>query len=436
MNVESYGSYVEIELINGKILRGILMPRSELDPDDIVVLKLDNGYNIGIKKNRIKDLRILREYRPEKEIRRKVVQREDLPLIGLFATGGTIGSKVDYATGAVTAKYSAEDILDLVPEISELARVEGFLIFNKLSENLTPDDWQTIASKVYERLPDLRGVVITHGTDTMAFTASALSFMFETLGKPVILTGAQRSSDRPSSDVHLNLLASVRLAAQGDVAEVLVVMHGETEDTYALAHRGVRVKKLHTSRRDAFVTVNDVPVAKIWKDRIDYLRRDYNPRNDNLEPRLFLNIEKRVAVVKYYPGMDPEILELLVDRGYRGVVLEGTGLGHVGEQLFQAIQRGREEGVIFVMVSQCIWGRVNMNVYSTGRRLLRLGVIPAEDMTLEAAYAKLMYLLGKYPEDEQKIRELFQRNLRGELSLRSNYLVSRPPKFYYHENCY
>jgi glutamyl-tRNA(Gln) amidotransferase subunit D len=430
-----YGSYVELELVNGKTLRGILMPRSELDPEDIVVLKLDNGYNVGIKTDKIKAFRVIKEYVPEKEVKRKITQREDLPRIGLFATGGTIGSKVDYATGAVTAKYSAEDILDLVPEISEIANIEGFLIFNKLSENLTPRDWKLIASKVAEKLDEFEGVVITHGTDTMAFTASALSFMFERLGKPVILTGAQRSSDRPSSDVHLNLLASVRLAATGRIAEVMVVMHGETEDTYALAHRGVRVKKLHTSRRDAFVTVNDVPLAKIWKDHIEYLREDYRPRSS--EPaELFQDLEERVAIVKYYPGMDPEILELLVDRGYRGILLEGTGLGHVGEHLLPVIQRGREEGVIFAMVSQCIWGRINMNVYSTGRRLLRLGVLPAEDMTLEAAYAKLMYLLGKYPGDEQKIRELFGKNLRGELSLRSNYLVSRPPKFYYHENCF
>ncbi|NPA86028.1 MAG: Glu-tRNA(Gln) amidotransferase subunit GatD [bacterium] len=425
------GDYVEIQLHNGKILKGIVMPRSELDTTDVLILKLDNGYNIGIRKDKIARIEIVKKYSIEKEVERVVQRKEGLPVIGMFATGGTIGSRVDYATGAVTAKYSAADILDLVPEIADIANVEGHLIFNMLSENLTPAHWIEIARKISEHLDEYYGIVITHGTDTMAFTAAALAFMLEQQRIPVILTGAQRSSDRPSSDVHLNLLCAVR-AACSDVAEVCIAMHGETEDTYVLLHRGVRAKKLHTSRRDAFVSVNDVPLAKIWKERIEFLRNDYKKRNQDKENRIFLNIEQRVALLKFFPGMPAELVDVLVDKGYKGLVIEGTGLGHVGEYLLPAIRRAVEEGLVVCMVSQCIWGRINMCVYSTGRKLLQAGVVPCEDMTAEAALSKLMYLLGKY--DAETAKKLMPVNLKGEISERSSYLVSRPPKFYYHES--
>jgi glutamyl-tRNA(Gln) amidotransferase subunit D (EC 6.3.5.7) len=259
---------------------------------------------------------------------------------------------------------------------------------------------------------------VAHGTDTMAYTAAALSFVFHRgLPGPVALVGAQRSSDRPSSDAAFNLTASVLVASEAPFGEVTVVMHGETGDTYALAHRGTKVRKMHSSRRDAFQSVNDVPLAKVWpyEGKVEMLRDDFKGRSKDLEPEN--GFDERVALIKFYPGMTSEVIDFLVDRGYHGIVIEGTGFGHVANRLIPSLQRAVESGVPVVITTQTLFGHVNLNVYSTGRRMLQAGVIPAEDMLPETAFVKLSWVLAR-TRDMDEVRRLMLTNLAGEINPR------------------
>ncbi len=395
---------------------GIVMPPYELSPGETLTLKLDNGYNIGVLIDAIENVEIIEKAsgRPKMEFREVLPKREGLPNVRVLGTGGTIASRIDYKTGAVHPAFTAEELAKAVPEIFEIANITPELIMNILSEDMKPEYWRRIAEEVARALNDGEdGVVIAHGTDTMGYTAAALSFMLQNLTKPVVLVGAQRSSDRPSSDAAMNLTCAVKMATS-DVAEVMVVMHGETSDTYCLAHRGTKVRKMHTSRRDAFRSINDIPIAKIWKDRIEFLRSDYRKRSEG-EVRVDGGMEEKVAILKVYPGISGELLDFLVDRGYKGVVIEGTGLGHVPQKFIPHVQRAVEEGVSVCVTSQCLYGRVNLNVYSNGRKLLKAGAIPCEDMLPETAYVKLMWVLG-HTDDQEEVRRMMLTNYAGEIT--------------------
>ena len=408
-----------VESENGTTVEyeGIVMPPYELSSGETLTLKLDNGYNIGILVDNIVEIEVLEKAKPgeKKEFKAVLPKNPELPNVAILGTGGTIASRIDYKTGAVHPAFTAEELALAVPEIFKLANITPKLIMNILSEDMRPEYWRKIANEIAKALNSGEdGVVIAHGTDTMAYTAAALSFMLGNLHKPVILVGAQRSSDRPSSDAAMNLTCSVRMAT-ANFGEVAVVMHGETGDTYCLAHRGTKVRKMHTSRRDAFRSINDIPVAKIWADgRIEFLREDYRKRS---EGEVFVDgeMEEKVALVKSFPGMQKEILEFFIDKGYKGIVLEGTGLGHVPTYLIDTIERATQEGITVCMTSQCLYGRVNLNVYSTGRRLLRAGVIPCEDMLPETAYVKLMWVLGK-TQNQEEVRKMMLKNYAGEIT--------------------
>lgn len=416
------GDRVRIESKKFKV-EGILMPRPELASENYLTIKLDNGYNIGVRVD--PDIKVSLVERGSRKIGLRLEEPiripEKLPLISIVSTGGTIASRVDYRTGAVHPALSSRDLVSLYPEILESARVDSEILYSILSENMHPKYWSKIAERIYGKiLEGAEGVVVTHGTDTMAYTAAALAFSLRELPKPVILVGSQRSSDRPSSDAYLNLMWAVKVAAEAPISEVLVVMHGSSSDNIGYIHRGVKVRKLHTSRRDAFQSVNSKPLAVIRDDgKIQLLTREYKKRRRDVKGFELVNrFEERVFLLKSYPGISGEIIEYLVDKGYKGIVLEGTGLGHFPEYTFKAIERGVEEGVVFVMTSQCLWGRVNMNVYSTGRKLLSLGVIPGEDMLPEVALVKLMWALGQ-TSDVEEVRRIMLTNIAGEISDRS-----------------
>ncbi|NOZ88322.1 MAG: Glu-tRNA(Gln) amidotransferase subunit GatD [Crenarchaeota archaeon] len=425
----SVGDYVELVTSDGRVFRGILMPRYALSQKPIVVLKLDNGYNVGVRVDEHAQVVVLKTR--EAVLREAAAgapapvplleeqpRREGLPRVSVLGTGGTIASKVEYETGAVKPAFSSEEILEAVPEVGFIAEIKARVVMNILSENMRPRYWERIVEEVAREIEGgAEGVVVAHGTDTMAYTAAALAFALRGLPVPVALVGAQRSSDRPSSDAAFNLLAAVLYAARYEGAEVAVVMHGETGDTYALAHRGTRVRKMHTSRRDAFQSINDRPLARIYpfERRIEPLQEPLRRRGAE-ELRVENGFEEKVALVKYYPGMDAEVIDFLVDRGYKGIVLEGTGLGHVGEWLVDSIKRAVDSDVVVVMTSQTLFGRVNMNVYNTGRKLLAAGVVPAEDMLPETAYVKLSWLLARY--EPREARRLIRVNLAGEIGER------------------
>ncbi|AKG92378.1 glutamyl-tRNA{Gln} amidotransferase subunit D [Geoglobus ahangari] len=393
----------------GRIFEGIALPSE----DGKIVLKLDNGYNVGFY-----DYEIIEEEEFEvPEVKLPAVkEREGLKNVKVISTGGTIASKVDYKTGAVTSQFTAEEIVSDIPELAEICNISAELLYNILSENMRPEYWITLARRVYEAIKEgYEGVVVTHGTDTMHYSASALAFMLRT-PVPVVFVGAQRSSDRPSSDAAINMICSAHTALS-DLGEVAVVMHATTSDDYCHIHRGVKVRKNHTSRRDAFESVNYPPLGRVWSDgRIEWIAERF--RRGERELQLFDSLEEKVALIKYFPGLTPEILEFFHDRGYRGFVIEGTGLGHVSTDWVDTVKRVAEDSLI-VMTSQCLWGRVCDRVYDTGRYLLKAGVIEGEDMLPETALIKVMWLLGNFELEEA--RELVKKNLVGEINYRSGY---------------
>ncbi|RLE48774.1 MAG: Glu-tRNA(Gln) amidotransferase GatDE subunit D [Candidatus Methanomethylicota archaeon] len=408
----------------GKVYEGYLMPRSELGDDQHIVIKLDDGYNIGVRLShdlKVEKLELEVEVKPEPPpLPLKV--REDLPTVSIISTGGTIASRVDYKTGAVSPALSARDLYNVVPELGDIANINAEILYSLLSENMTAHHWIHIAETVAKHINrGVSGVVVTHGTDTMGYTAAALSFALQNLPVPVILVGSQRSSDRPSSDAATNLINAVIAASKAPIAEVMVAMHASSSDSTSYLHRGTKVRKCHTSRRDAFKTINGHPLAKVENGEVKVLTSNYVRREARkLELKAFF--DDKVLLIKSYPGLPPALIDFAVDQGYHGIILEGTGLGHVPESCFKSIKRAVDNGIAVAMTSQCLWGRINMNVYSTGRQLLALGVIPLEDMLPETALVKMMWVLAQ-TRDLERVRELMLTNVAGEISPRSSYMT-------------
>ncbi|MCD6323828.1 MAG: Glu-tRNA(Gln) amidotransferase subunit GatD [Desulfurococcales archaeon] len=410
----------------GLVLEGVVMPTTEFSDPNSLVIKLSNGYNVGVD---VRDARIevLKEKMYEvgkvPEAGETSVSGSGKMKMSFISTGGTIVSKVEYETGAVKPAITAEELIEMVPEYKdEFSSIEVLELYRILSEDFTPHEWGELARITYNKL---RGgadaVVIAHGTDTMAFTAAALAFSLRRLPTPVMLVGAQRSSDRPSTDSVLNLKACPVIAREAPFGEVVVVMHGSTSDTYVLAHRGVKVRKMHSSRRDAFQSVNDVPLARVDFPSASFklLNRRYLKRSSPSDLELRGKFSDRAALIKFYPSMDCGVIDHFLDKGFRGIVLEGTGLGHVRNQCISSLRRAVEEGVLVAMTTQTLFGRVNMKVYTTGRKLLEAGVIPASDMLPETAYVKMSWLLGNYGDlNLDELRKLFLQDVAHEINPR------------------
>ncbi|MCW4047882.1 MAG: Glu-tRNA(Gln) amidotransferase subunit GatD [Candidatus Bathyarchaeota archaeon] len=404
----------------GKSYEGILIPRSESGDTAHIVVKLKSGYNIGIRiKPDVKIERIGKGAKPMFASPLLPEQKPELPKAIILSTGGTIASRVDYRSGAVRSALSASDLYGVVPELADVARVETEIVFSLYSENLTQQHWSQLAQKVAEHIAQgADGVIIAHGTDTMAYTAAALSFALQNLPVPVILVGAQRSSDRPSSDAATNLIAAVQAATKAPFAEVAIAMHETVSDTSIAITRGTKVRKCHTSRRDTFKPVNATPLARVNNGEVIMLTDEYQKRDATKKLILKPDFSEAVALVKFYPGLDPAVIDWHVEKGCKGILLEGTGLGHVSKYCFDAIRNAVNRGVVVALASQCIWGRVNMNVYDTGRDLLNLGVIPLDDMFPETALVKLMWVLGQ-TSDAAEAKKLLKINIAGEFSPRT-----------------
>lgn len=417
------GDRLRVVLKDGSVFEGILMPRQALySSRPILVLKLDNGYNIGLNIGEIGEVRLLSKKHDHKHpVGIGVKEVSGLPRVALLGTGGTIASKVDYETGGVTPVLTPGEILEWVPELADIAVFNAREVMSVFSEDIEPSHWTLISREVYkEILSGVDGVVIAHGTDMMSYSASALAFSITGKPVPVVFVGSQRSSDRPSSDSAFNLRAAFITASKAPFAESVIVMHGETSDTYALAHRGVKARKMHTSRRDAFQSINDKPLARINPDtgEIRIIGRIIEHRDKGREAVLRDRFDDKVALVKVYPGLQGEVLETLIDKGFHGIVLEGSGLGHMPNKLVPTIARAVDNGIPVVMTSQCLFGRVNLHVYSTGRRLLEAGVIPGLDILPETAYVKLSWILGSISRDPEEVRKVFLTNIAGEFNER------------------
>jgi len=403
-----------IKVVSDLTYEGILMPRYETSEDSHIVLKLKSGYNIGIELNEITNIEKISS--PKQIVEEKSVQKTDssLPKILLLSTGGTIASKVDYRTGAVTPALTASDLNDAVPEIANIANIDAEVLFSEYSENLQPEHWVETAKKIESVAnSDYKGIIIAHGTDTMHYSSTFLSFALSGLKIPVVFVGSQRSSDRPSSDAALNLIAATRLIAETDAKGVYIVMHHNESDDTISCHLGTRVRKNHTSKRSAFETVGNDPAFLILNEKIIknstsefFTEQSFNPR---------LEIDTKVALVKYHPGYEPKQIDALIDLGFKAIIFEGTGLGHVGKTMYDAVKKANQHGLFLGMTSQCIDGRVKMTVYESGRDLLEMGIIPLENMIPEVALVKTMWALGN-SEDKDELKKLLLENIASEFS--------------------
>jgi len=414
-------SDAEIETTRGDF-RGIILPRSENDDDKHVVLKLRNGYNVGITVSTITGM----TEKGYKEAHYKIPEKEfptspDKPSVKLFGTGGTIASRLDYRTGAVIPAFSPGELYGAVPELADICNLTTEKLFAVFSENMGPKQYLPLAKAIGKEIENgIDGIIIGHGTDTMHHTAAALSYMIQGSPVPIVLVGSQRSSDRPSSDAALNLMHAAKTAGESDLAEIMVCMFGPTSDKYGLLHRGTRVRKMHSSYRSTFRTIGDLPLAMVDREKITPIKRDYNRRRKDRNVTILPYFEERVALVYYYPNMHPDIIDSLVTNGYRGIVIAGTGLGHVNKPLYPAIERAAKAGVAMYMTVQTLWGYVHMFVYDTGRDLMSLGLIPTENMLPEVAYIKLGWVLGQ-TDDLAKVKEMMLTPTAGDITEREPY---------------
>jgi glutamyl-tRNA(Gln) amidotransferase subunit D len=406
---------------------GLVLPRSETFDDLHIVLKLDSGYNIGVAVETIEEMveRGIRraDYRiPEK----KIPSSPELPDVKLYGTGGTIASRLDYRTGAVIPSFSPGELYGAVPELADLCNLDTEKLYSVFSENMSRDQYIGTAEKIGDAIrAGYKGIVIGHGTDTMHHTAALLSFMVQRSPIPIVMVGSQRSSDRPSSDAALNLIHAVRAAGYGDIAESLVCMFGPTSDEYGLLHRGTRVRKMHSSYRSTFRTIGDIPVAMVNREDVIPLRDDYNHRRDDREVVIDAVYDDRITLLWFYPGMSPDIMKACVDLGYRGIVIGGTGLGHVNRPMYEALEYAQKKGVHVYMTVQTLWGYVQMYVYETGREMMELGVIPSANMLPEVAFMKLGWVLG-HTEDRDRVRDMMLTPIASEITDREphdGYLV-------------
>ncbi|MBS3175616.1 Glu-tRNA(Gln) amidotransferase subunit GatD [Candidatus Woesearchaeota archaeon] len=421
---------VKIERKDGAVFEGLQL----LSPNkDVIVLKLSNGYNIGILESNIK----------KKETVKKAVQEEKvstpqkpriinhlLPKIAILTTGGTIASKIDYETGAVSADITAEEFIGHYPLLTEFCNPEARMIAQMMSESFRFAHYNLFAQEILKEIKKgAKGIILAQGTDTLHYTSAALSFMFENLPVPIVIVGSQRSSDRPSTDAYLNLMNAAYFIAHTDFKGVAVCMHENTDDENCIIMHGCKVRKMHTSRRDAFRPINIPPLAQVnfIKKEIKYLYPYQKEVNGELTIKPF-KPEIKVGIVKTHTNMWPEQFEPYLH--FDGVVFEGTGIGQLPNTVFdehgKINEKNREvikkiaQKTVAVWAPQTIYGRTDMNVYSEGRINIEDGIVGNyHDMTPETAFIKLAWLLSNYTKEETK--KLFAVNLRGEISDRSYY---------------
>jgi len=419
-------SDVEVQTTRGEF-KGIILPRSETADDHHIVLKLRNGYNVGLAVDTITEM----DDKGYKKANYRIPEKEfpydpKKPRVKLFGTGGTIASRLDYRTGAVIPAFSPGELYGSVPELADICNLETEKLYGVFSENMGPEQWKGTAEAIGKEIEKgVDGIVIGHGTDTMHHTAAILSFMIQNSPVPIVMVGSQRSSDRPSSDAAINLINATKTAAESDIAEVMVCMFGPTSDQYDLLHRGTRVRKMHSSYRSTFRTIGDIPIAMVSRDWITPLRNDYKRRRKDKNVIINTAFEEMVSIVYYYPNMKPDIIESLMENGYKGIVIAGTGLGHVNKPLYPVLKKAYEKGIAMYMTVQTLWGYVQMYVYDTGRDIMELGVIPAANMLPEVAYVKLGWALGQ-TDDLEKVKEIMLQPIAGEITERephNGYLI-------------
>lgn len=416
------GDRVRLRSKDGE-LEGILMPSLQLTGQDTLILKLDNGYNMGIEKKKISEIKVIEKYKNPKPKNNEISVNKGLPYVSILSTGGTISSKIDYKTGGVYADYTAEDFIRMLPEIKEIANIKAKKVMSLMSEDMLPSDWSSMAKVISQEVKKgADGIVITHGTDTLHFTAAALSFMLD-VNIPIVITGSQRSIDRGSSDAFMNLLCSVKAAASFDGAGIMTCLHGTSDDEYCLLIRGTKVRKMDTSRRDAFRPINDLPLAKVFPDKgIEIINPKYKKadRSKNKEITLKTDFEEKVALIYVYPGLDPEIIDFYIKKKIKGIVIAATALGHVNtwtdKSMIPYLEKCYRLKIPVFISSQTLYGRVDPYVYSNLRQVsIKAHGTYLRDMHPETAYIKLGWVMGQ-EKNYDKIIEMMLSNYKGEFS--------------------
>ena len=388
-----------------------IMPRYEHSDDLHIVVKFKSGYNVGLSLDKIRKVEFVSGVQTLQENSITIKQNPSLPKILLLSTGGTIASRIDYRTGSVTPALTAQELNASVPELAEIANIDAEVLFSEYSENITPDHWIKIAQKLDSLAKsDYSGILVAHGTDTMQYTAAFLSFALAGFPKPIVLVGSQRSSDRPSSDAALNLIGAAKFIVKSNVNGVYVAMHNSENDDDIACHLGTRVRKNHTSKRNAFETIGNKPAFVISQDIKQnftgsyFKQKEYTPK---------IAVDTKAALIKYHPGYDPKLFEHILEQKYKAVIFEGTGLGHVGRSMYDVIKEAKLHDVFLGMTSQCLDGQVNMAIYESGRDLMHFGVIPLSNMIPEVALVKAMWALGV---DPKNIGNIMLKNIASEFT--------------------
>lgn len=401
---------------------GTVLPRAENDDDQHIVMKIITGYNVGIDITTITRM----TETGYKKANYKIPEKEfpitkGLPKVKLFGTGGTIASRLDYRTGAVIPAFSPGELYGAVPELADICNLETEKVFAVFSENMGPKQYVALAKAIGREIErGVDGIVIGHGTDTLHHTGAALTFMVQNSPVPIVLVGSQRSSDRPSSDAALNLMHAMYAAGHSDIAEVMVCMFGPTSDDYGLLHKGTRVRKMHSSYRSTFRTIGDTPLAMVDRKSFTPIKKEYNHRRQDKDVKILPYFSDKVTILYYYPAMKPDVLDAMVDAGYKGIIFMGTGLGHVNKELYPAIERAHKKGVHMFMTLQTLWGYVHMFVYDTGRDMMARGIVPAGNMLPEVAYIKLGWVLGQ-TDDPEEVKRMMLTPINDEITPREPY---------------
>lgn len=389
-----------------------IMPRYEHSDSSHLVVKFKSGYNVGLGLDKIKKVEYISSTESSQALDKTIKHNPELPKILLLSTGGTIASRIDYRTGSVTPALSAQELNASVPELAEIANIDAEVLFSEYSENITPEHWIKIAEKIDSLAKtDYAGILVAHGTDTTQYTAAFLSFALAGFPKPIVLVGSQRSSDRPSSDAALNLIGATKFIISHKANGIFVAMHNSENDDDIACHLGTRVRKNHTSKRNAFETIGASPAFIISQEKLIqnfsgqyFKQKDYTPK---------INLNTKVALVKYHPGYDPGLIEHLLTLGYKAIIFEGTGLGHVGKSMYDIIKKAKHENIFLGMTSQCLDGQVNMAIYESGRDLVHFGITPLSNMISETALVKAMWALGN---DDKNVKQIMLKNIASEFT--------------------
>ncbi len=404
---------------NEDISEGIILPRNKFAPDGYVEIKLKNGYNIGIELDGNTKIEVLGQEK-KMEIKFDPISpkpNKKLPNIVLLGTGGTISSRLDYVTGAVIPAFEPAELFAAVPELIDICNLETEVVYKIFSENMKASSWLQLAKNAAKKMNEGKdGLIIGHGTDTISYTSSALSFLLKNIKVPVVCVGSQRSSDRPSSDAAMNLINAANIAGNADLAEVVVAMLGSSAHDYGLIHRGTRVRKMHSSARHAFRSIDSPPLGMVRDNNISFFQNNYIKRPKDIPDTYAVeNVEEKIGLIYAFPGMPKDLLDYYLDKNYKGIVIAGTGLGHVPYDMHPALARAKDEKIPVVMTVQTIWGYTGMDVYENGREIQSLGVIPGKNMLPEVALTKLAWILGNYS-NEEEIKRLITTNIAGEIT--------------------